>query len=161
MLMKLYHTTTLDKADSIMAVGFRDHATVNRRLTATYTYEPGVWFGDLPAIDDEWFDGIGLFNFDAERQAFVAVDAQFPYPGVRSSSEDSTWPGTQYWTKASVWNQFPRTRLSLDEVIRLRLTRDPMHCQMVNEWERGKRDYNVEFMARVRKVLDRLIGAVA
>jgi hypothetical protein len=72
-MVRLYHTTTAEKADSIMAHGFRDHATTNKRLTATYRYEPGVWFGDVAAIDDELFDGIGMFDFDAEMQAFIAV----------------------------------------------------------------------------------------
>ena len=76
-----------------MASDFRDHATVNTRLTRTYHYGPGVWFSDMPALDDELFDGIGLFDFDAEGQAFIAIDLRLPYPGIHSSAEDTTWPG--------------------------------------------------------------------
>jgi hypothetical protein len=41
-----------------MAEGFRDNATKNKRFTRTLEYPPGVFFGDVPAIDDELFDGV-------------------------------------------------------------------------------------------------------
>jgi hypothetical protein len=157
----LYHTTTADRADNIMACGFRDYATVNKRLTATHRYEPGVWFGDVPALDDDLFDGVGLFNFDAERQAFIAVNLYSlpyanPYAGIQSSSVDTTWPGTQFWAKAAVWNRFPRKRVSLDEVIRLRLA--SADVRMIKKWLR--RDYGVAFADRVRKSIESLeVGA--
>jgi hypothetical protein len=153
---RLYHTTTIDKANSIMMIGFRDHATINKRLTAKYSYEPGVWFGDVPVLDDEWFDGVGLFNFDAERQAFIAVDVpHLPYAGMSFSRADSTWPGTQYWAKANVWNQFPRFLLSLDEAIKVRLSlMSPKYIRSIKEWARDRdRDYGVAFADRVRKAL--------
>jgi len=162
--MILFHTTKPDRADSIMAGGFRDSATVNKRLTATYRYGPGVWFGDVPPLDDELFDGIGLFNFDAERQAFIAVTipviVRWPCEGVQSSAADSTWPGTQYWAKAAIWNQFPKSRLSLDDVIRLRLADDKAKKQM-RQWlkrdrEYGGRGYGEEFAARVKRVLEEM-----
>jgi hypothetical protein len=107
----LYHTTTAVNADSIMAGGFRDHSTRNERFTGTYLYGPGVWFGDVPAIDDELFDGVGLFDFDAEQQVFISIRVPLPHPDVISSDADTTWSGTQYWAKAAVWNQFPRSRI--------------------------------------------------
>jgi hypothetical protein len=73
--VRLYHTTKATVADCIMANGFRDAATVNTRLTRTLQYPPGVFFGTVPALDDELLDGIGLFDFDAEQQAFIAIDA--------------------------------------------------------------------------------------
>jgi len=156
--MILYHTTLADRADSIMADGFRDSATVNKRFTATYHYDPGVWFGDVPPLDDELFDGIGLFSFDAERQAFIAITIaadRLPVEGVQASAADSTWPGTQYWAKAAVWNQFARSRLSLDDVIRHRLADDKAKKQM-RRWLQEDREYHEAFAARVRRVLEEM-----
>ena len=155
MITRLYHTTTIDRADSIMLHGFRDNATVNKRLfSGTTTYAPGVWFGDVPALDDELFDGVGLFNFDAERQAFIAVDLSLPVRGIQSSACDDTWPGTQYWAPASVWNRFPRTRFQLDDIIKLRLSAKPALIQM-KKWieECDPRPYGTEFHARVKRLL--------
>jgi hypothetical protein len=150
MTTRLYHTTTVDRAGSIMLDGFRDSATVNKRLfSGTTVYKPGVWFGDVPAIDDELFDGVGLFNFDAERQAFIAVDLRLPVRGILSSACDSTWPGTQYWAPASIWNRFPRKRFDLDDIIRLRLPAFPK----MREWVDYERDYGTEFFARVKRLL--------
>jgi hypothetical protein len=153
---RLYHTTTDDRADNIMLNGFRDNATANKRFIGTFVYAPGVWFGDVPAIDDELFDGIGLFNFDAERQTFIAVDVQLPFRGIRSSAQDTTWPGTQYWGKAATWNQFPRTRVSLDDAIRLRLMREKLSFAAdIARWvkEQDPRPYGTEFHARVKRIL--------
>lgn len=153
-LMRLYHTTTGENADSIMVNGFRDKATVNKRLFSQATvYPPGVWFGDVPAIDDELFDGIGLFNFDAERQAFIAVDVYQPLRGIKSSAVDTTWPGTQYWASASIWNDFPRVRLQLDDVIRLRFSAEPALVSEMKEWIARPRPYGTEFHARVKRIL--------
>jgi hypothetical protein len=167
--MILYHTTTVERADSIMVSGFRDTATVNKRLTANYQYPPGVWFADVPPLDDDLFDGIGLFDFDAEKQTFIAITIpailRWPCEGVQSSAADSTWPGTQYWAKAAIWNQFSRARLSLDDVIRIRL--DPAfmavrHSEYIVTARKQidlakkyapRRDYGKAFAARVMRVL--------
>jgi hypothetical protein len=108
----------------------------------------------VPALDDELFDGIGLFRFDAEQQAFIAIDAPLPLADVHSW-DDETWPGTQYWGKAAVWNQFPRTRLSLDDAIGSRIE-DPSFAADLKRWiKRGEnpRPYGTEFHARVKRVL--------
>jgi len=154
--IRLYHATTVDRADSIMLNGFRDHATVRRMFSGTTIFPPGVWFGDVPALDDELFDGIGLFGFDAERQTFIAVDVCLPLRGIRSSAMDDTWPGTQYWGLASIWNQFPRTRFDLDEIIELRFSMEPTLIPKMREWiaEQDPRPYNTEFHARVKKLLE-------
>jgi len=171
--MRLYHTTTADCAASIMLNGFRDNATVNKRMfSGTRVYPRGVWFSDVPALDDELFDGIGLFNFDAERQTFIAVDVCLPafiadddplsFYGIASSAQDDTWPGTQYWGKAATWNQFPRTHLTLDDVIRLRLSAKPVltHSDKdrqlsMRKWvnEQDPRPYGTEFHALVKRIL--------
>jgi hypothetical protein len=93
---RLYHTTTASNAAAIMFGGFRDTMTINKRWSGTRVYEPGVWFGDVPAIDDELFDGIGLFNFDTEKQTFIVIDARLPCTGIRSVTGDDTWPGVQF-----------------------------------------------------------------
>jgi hypothetical protein len=153
---RLYHTTIANRADSIMRNGFADNATVNKRLfSGTTVYTPRVWFSDVPAVDDELFDGVGLFNFNAEKQAFIAVDLCLPVRGIESSACDSTWPGTQYWAPASIWNRFPRTRLQLDDIIRLRLASDPKLRPMRQWIAEGEdpRPYGTAFHARVKKIL--------
>jgi hypothetical protein len=155
-LSRLYHTTTVDRAQSIMIHGFRDNVTVNKRLfSGTTVYPPGVWFGNLPILDDELFDGVGLFDFDAEQQVFIAADLPLPTSGIESSTCDSTWPGIQYWGPASIWNRFPKKFLSLDEAIKLRF-RDPKLRRNMSGWieEYGEeRGYNDAFVARVKRAL--------
>ena len=154
--MRLYHTSTADRADNIMINGFRDNATVNKRLfSGTTLYAPGVWFGNIPALDDELFDGIGLFDFDAEKQAFIGVDVRQPLRGIKSSAVNQTWPGTQYWGPASVWNKFPKVRLQLDDVLRLRLSARRDIIPKMKEWiaKSDPRQYHTEFHARVKRIL--------
>lgn len=121
-MVTLYHATTADNVNIIMAKGFCDYATVHQRGPVTYCYWPGVWLGDVPVLDDELFDNVGLFGSVAENQTFIAIEFCLACPEVLVRNYgDHTWPGTQYWGEASVWNQFPRARIALDEIIRLRL----------------------------------------
>jgi hypothetical protein len=164
--IRLYHTTTVDRADSIMAEGFRDNATERKRMfSPTIQYTPRVWFGDIPALDDELFDGIGLFDFDAEKQTFIAVDVPPSVIGknIKASSVDSTWPGVQFWESAVVWNRFPRTRLELNDIIRLRVTlamtdnmasRHSGRIHHLRGWVEADRGYKMEFVERVRRILN-------
>ena len=48
--VRLYHTTKATVVDCIMANGFRDAATVNKRFTRTFRYPPGVFFGTVPRL---------------------------------------------------------------------------------------------------------------
>ncbi len=164
MTIRLYHTTTADRADSIMRDGFRDNATVNRYFVGIIVYPPGVWFSDVPALDDELFDRIGLFRHCAEDQTFIAVDLpafisddseQLSFYGIQSTARDGTWPGTQYWAAARVWNEFPRTRLQLDDMIRLRLSAKPALTRKMGKWikEHGPRSHSTEFYDRVKRIL--------
>jgi hypothetical protein len=106
--MILYHTTTADRADSIMAGGFRDNATVNKRLTGS---------GTCPRLTMTCSTASGcLISMLKSSRSSPSPSRRFIVGRARV-----TWPGTQYWAKAAVWNQFPRSRLSLDDVIRLRL----------------------------------------
>jgi hypothetical protein len=99
-----------------MLNGFRDNATVRRHFSWTILYTPRVWFSD---------DDTGSFGFDAERLAFIAIDVRLPFRGIQSVSnaKDRTWPYTEYWGPASIWNEFSRTRLQLDDIIKLRLSK--------------------------------------
>jgi len=147
--MRLYHTTTVENANSIMREGFRDNATKNTRLTRTISYPPGVFFGDTPVLDDELFDGVGLFDFDAERQIFIAVKTR-GIAGIETIV-DSTWTGTQYWGKAEIWNKLPRQLLSLNEAIKIRLNMmTQQEIRNLKRFIREERDYNVEFVKRVK-----------
>jgi hypothetical protein len=142
--VRLYHTTSHERADNIMRVGFYDNvASYAGPLLGTYRkgsrgrpklfldarhgeilfhYPPAVWFSSVPLIDDVLFDANGYFNYDPGQQAFIAIDvARLPIRGIRSSNRDKTWSGTQYWGPASIWNRFPRTRIERDDIIRLRL----------------------------------------
>jgi hypothetical protein len=174
--VRLYHTTTIKRADNIMRNGFYDGEAFNRRLFGTYPkrrarpklilthqggiffrYPPAVWFSSVPLIDDELFDYNGYFKCDAEQQRFIAIDVRLPIRGIQSSTRDKTWSGTQYWGPASIWNKFPRTRIELDDIIKLRLASDPK-LRPMSEWlERKRRDpddpYGDPFHNRVRKIL--------
>ncbi len=177
--IRLFHTTTVDRADSIMRNGFRDNATKIKRLptttilTAEYYYTPRVWFGDVPVLDDELFDGPLFVNNFAERQTFIAVAVRLPVRGIQSSADADavetvnadgtirgilhghvvTWPGTQYWGPARIWNRFPRTRLQLDDIIRLRLAAEPaLIGKIKRRFKKSSWDLT-PFQARVKKIL--------
>jgi hypothetical protein len=165
---RLYHTTLADRADSIMREGFRDHRSVRPTFAGCLKYPPGVWLGNIPALDDELFDALGLFDLDAERQDFIAVDVPpFPYVFARnevlSIDDDAIWPGCQWWGPAAVWNCFPRAHLSLDEAIDARLAMicsgmDPRQGVTIGDqckWtaERLERDCNCKFAARLARHL--------
>ncbi len=177
MTIRLYHTTGADATDSIMRNGFRDNATMIRRLpTTTEYYTPRVWFSDVPLLDDDLFDAPA--GNRAELQNFIAVDVRLPVRGIQSSADaDSvetvnadgtisgilhrhvvTWPCTQYWGPARIWNRFPRTRLQLDDIIRLRLAAEPALIRKIKR--RFKKPYPYPtcfharvFHARVKKIL--------
>jgi hypothetical protein len=156
--MRLYHTTTNDRADRIMVEGFKDNATTNPRMMGVLQWPPGVFFGDVPALDDELFDGVGLFDFDAERQTFIAVETPARIiSGIKRIDGDSTWPGSQFWAKAEVWNRLPRERLSLDAVIYLRLIKmNPKEFCAMQRWLGYNRDYNEVFRDRVARAVDEI-----
>jgi hypothetical protein len=175
--VRLYHTTTIESADSIMRNGFYDGAALFIRLLGRYPkgrarpkliltssgkicfrYPPAVWFSSVPLIDDDLFDYNGYFKCDAEQQKFIAIDVHLPIRGIQSSARDKTWSGTQFWGPASIWNKFPRTRIELDDVIKLRLTSEPKKLQpMGQRLEQERRDpddpYGDPFHNRVRKIL--------
>ena len=70
-----------------------------------------------------------------------------------SGSEDTTWPGTQYWAKAEIWNRYPRIRLSLDDVVQMRVA--AMTRSKMKTWKKHcDRDYDVVFANRVRKAIN-------
>jgi hypothetical protein len=154
-LIRLFHTTHVDYIDRIMRDGFRDNATVTG-VTILRNFSPRVWFADVPVIDDKLFDAVGMFNFDAERQAFIAVDICLPVPGIQLIAVDDTWPGIQYWGPASIWNGFPRKRIELDDIIKLRLASDPK-LRPMREWIARRPDpddpYGTSFHQRVEKIL--------
>jgi hypothetical protein len=180
MKVRLYHTTTHNRADSIMHNGFYDGTAWNSYLLGTYPnrravrpklmltcqgeiyfrYPPAAWFSDLPLINDALFDDNGYFNGDAERQSFIAIDVRLPIRGIRSSRRDKTWPGIQYWGPASIWNQFPRTRIELDDIVRLRLASDPKLRSsirpLIMRYDRLDPDdpYGLPFHRRVKRILE-------
>ena len=57
-----------------------------------------------------------------------------------------------------MWNQFPRTRLSLDDVIKVRITsmRDA-DVHRLKKWTQ-ERDYGIAFATRVRTAIGRMTG---
>jgi hypothetical protein len=158
-----------------MRNGFYDGEAQNRRLLGRYPkgrarpklilnyrgkilfrYPPAVWFSSVPLIDDALFDDNWYFNRDAEQQRFIAIDARLPIRGIQSSKRDKTWSGTQYWGPASIWNKFPRTRVELDDIVRLRLATDPKLRAYVGQGvERRDPDdpYGDPFHNRVKRIL--------
>ena len=60
----------------------------------------------------------------------------------------------QYRVKAAVWNEFPRIRISLDDVIALRLANaSPELILDMKKWLREDRGYGVAFASRVARIL--------
>ena len=152
----LWHTTKHENVDSILRDGFRDSGHLNRRgipgAFREYQFPPGVWVGDTPALDDELFDGIGLFGFKAMNQSFIAIWADV---GILSHGEewtDGTWPGRQWLIPAAELNAHPRRQVSLDEVVRLRVE-DPKLKPHLPKWVKDDRGYDMEFVERVRIAL--------
>lgn len=174
--MRLFHTTTRANADSIMAVGFRDHATesyysphpphcfrsqarlINKGSEKVLVYPPGVWLSDVPSIAP--FEG-----FKSNVQAVIAVDVCLHLRGIRRSKVDTSWPGTQYWGPAAIWNRFPRVRLHIDDVIRLRVSAMPALAVLAlwtDECNRDRMDDDHEFHVRFERILrERVMAAGA
>jgi hypothetical protein len=208
--MRLYHSTTQDRADKIMVGGFRDNATVigqdGQLLTANVTdlidlinltrelnqkrldvglplansislslYTPRVWVGSFPAIYHKLFDV--LYDADkAETQTFIAIDVPLPVRGIASSADTqhvveianahgftdgiiakdiATWPATQFWGPAKIWNRYPRTRLELDDIIKLRLAADLALMRKLRERFKQAEMFDDAFEIRVAKILIR------
>src|SRR5262249_37941343 len=146
----LWHTTEHENVQQILREGFKDSVHVNREALGDVrnVHTAGVWVGNVPAIDDELFDGIGLFGFNAMTQAFIAIDCK---PGICGQHWiDGTWPGKQWLVLAKDLNVYPRREVSLDEIIRLRLrgNRDD-----VTRWVKHDRGYGMDFVECVRNVL--------
>ena len=174
-MKRLYHTTTADCADAIMAEGFRDHATELGRSTIVYT--PRVWFAPMLTISHAWFDASMMWADEIyEVQTFITIDVPLPFPRSICSSEDPdqivevptdgavvagilrsdcAWPCTQFWGPADIWNKFPRTLLKLDDAIRLRLAAEPrligkmkQRLMLADHYDRDE-----FFQALVRRIL--------
>jgi hypothetical protein len=167
-----HHTFSAKRAESIMQDGFKNNATsINIMPTPSLFYTPRVWFGNAPVIAHELFDNV--YGRDlAEEQAFIAVDVPFPVRGIKSSANaedaaetvnadgstegigsfDHLWPCTQFWARAEIWNRFPRTRLQLDDVIKLRLTTNPTLIGKLKQRLRQDEDF-YEFEIRLAKIL--------
>ena len=123
---------------------------------------PRVWLGAMPPLDHFMFDSSLLWGGTALAiQNFIAVDVPLPVCGIKSSAnaqdaveivnadgsidgihplDIETWPCTQFWGPARIWNAFPRTRLSLDDVIRVRLAADPALVRKIRRWFRENAD---------------------
>lgn len=152
----LWHTTKRENVASILDHGFKDSACLNTRIGSAIRFPSGVWVGDIPVLDDELFDGVGLFNFDAECQSFIEVRADASIQHHAEEWIDPTWPGRQWLVPAAVLNGYPRREASMDEVLRLRIKHRayPPSRTDLSEWVQRDRGYAMEFVGRVRTALD-------
>jgi hypothetical protein len=167
-----HHTWSAERAESIMRDGFKNRATtINVMPSPSLFYSPRVWFGKVPVIAHEFFENV--YGKDlAEEQAYIAIDVPMPVRGIKSSdnpkdaaetlnedgsmdgimSFDHAWPCVQYWTRAEILNKFPRTRLQLDDIIKLRLTTNPMLiCRLKQRLRQEQQFYKFEI--RLAKIL--------
>jgi hypothetical protein len=170
---RLYHTTRAERADAIMRDGFRDNAP--KLVCPVITYTPRVWFAPVPAISHVWFDAGMMWPNDIyETQTFITIDVPLPLPRGICSSEDPDqivevandgdvvagivrsdigWPCVQYWGPAEIWNKFPRKRLELDDVIRLRLAAEPALVRKIEQKLMMANDYLDDFQVLLGKIL--------
>jgi hypothetical protein len=52
-----------------------------------------------------------------------------------------------------MWNKFPKARLSLDDVIELRIMEKPSLAADLKRWTKDPCSYGTEFHARVKRII--------
>ena len=124
MLNRIWHTTTKANAATILASGFEDRVCVRRgapgRAMDFNFGRSGVWFSTTPAIDSNLFDGVGMFDFNPLRQAFLRVDVVGKIAGDVWADESWT-AGKQFIASAVDINVFPVREVSLEDALRARI----------------------------------------
>jgi hypothetical protein len=118
----LYHVTTPEIAQIILREGFRDHAAQKGvpGFGVTYTYDPGVWFADVPPITAVGVDQY-IGHSDEAWIALLITPEDFERCFKGNEWQDASWPTRQWLIPAADANQFPRFELSLEEVLRFRI----------------------------------------
>jgi hypothetical protein len=108
-------------------------------------------------LDDDMFDGVGRFGFDAEHQYFIVLDVPAIELRKTRTDTDPTWPCIQYWQSAAFWNQFPRRRITLDDALALRIgTMTAKDRRLLKGWVAERRQpggYSQVFAGRVARAL--------
>jgi hypothetical protein len=68
----LSHTTTADRADTILRAGCRE--SLKLRGKVFYLTAPYARMAEVPPPDEDLFCGTGLFHLDADQRHLVAHD---------------------------------------------------------------------------------------
>jgi hypothetical protein len=117
----MYHVTTPERAPVILREGFRDHAARKGfgNMT-TYMFDSGVWFADVPPITaisvDQW-----LGHKDEAWIAIFITETDFGRIFQGNEWQDESWPTRQWLIPANCANQFERSEVPLEQVLRLRI----------------------------------------
>ena len=125
--MKLYHTTTPEAAEAILANGFEDRVSAwsyipdfenleGGKMIPTGYYPPGVWVSDKPPIIC-----IGIDQWAPDRTAWIEIEFDLDDPITGESWEQDCWPLNQWLCRADEINAKCRLRrMPLDEVLSVR-----------------------------------------
>ena len=131
--VKLYHVTTPEIAPVIMREGFRDHAAQKGvpGFGVTHTFDPGVWFADVPPITAISVDQFMAHVDEAWIAVFITEDDYWQY--FRGNEwQDESWPTRQWLIPAAHANQFPRSEVALAQILRQRID-DTLTAEVLSE----------------------------
>jgi hypothetical protein len=118
----LYHVTTPEIVPVILRDGFRASAAQKGLpgLVVTHTFDPGVWFADVPPITAISVDQFMGYEDEAWIAVFV-TEEDYNQHFVGNEWQDTSWPTRQWLISETAANSFVRCEVPLSEVLRLRI----------------------------------------
>lgn len=148
----LFHTTTCEAADHILARGFEDHTCRIGFQQRASTH--AVYFGGVPAIpvSVDYFDERVM---TAASMAWIVVEAPpdaWPHAAV-NHQQDPSWPLYQVCYQAAQVNTWPRRRLPVEAVLDYRPSLVADHLEWISEAV-GQGWLAPGILARVKRRID-------
>ena len=118
----LYHVTTPEIARIIFRDGFKDQAAQKYvpGFGVTHTFDPGVWFADVPPITAICVDQF-LGHTDEAWVCIRITPEDFDRCFVGNEWQDTSWPTRQWLIPAAEANKFPRFEMPLEKVLARRI----------------------------------------
>jgi hypothetical protein len=163
----LYHVTTPEIAEIILREGFKDHATTvsaGYPLVPVKTYEPGVWFADMPPIQVVG-DDAGYYDHTDEAWIRIKVtprdfDRYFAHNEIL---DDISWGTRQWLIRAAQANLLPRDEMPLRDVLAYRMRNIDRYGEIVTadflRYQIEKEITDETIKARWLDALDAAVGA--